>query len=69
VPEHQGDGIRSLQKCYSKALKTAVHLMKWRTTKKMGMFTVNMSHDGNCEDNEAETDDMNGENSNTGEPE
>jgi hypothetical protein len=50
VPEHQDDGNRSLQKCYSKDLKTAVHLIKWKMRKKLGMFTVNMTQNGNCEE-------------------
>jgi hypothetical protein len=42
--------------------------MNWRMRKKLGKFTVNRRQDGNCEGTEAETVDMNGENSNTGKP-
>jgi hypothetical protein len=43
--------------------------MEWRMRKKLKMLAVNVRHDGNCEDNAAETDDRNGEWSETGEAE
>jgi hypothetical protein len=44
-----------------RGFKSVVYVMEWMGRRKLRMLTVNTRRDRNCEDTEAETDNMNGE--------